>query len=52
MNSLEVLKDSETEELYIEFSEDLLKQVEWDVGDDLVWSSDREGLVWTINKKS
>ena len=48
--TLEVKYDSQTGEHYLEFPPELLNQVGWDFGDELVWSPNENGS-WTISKK-
>ena len=38
--TVEVIKDGKTEELVIQLPIDLLNQMGWDVGDDLLWEED------------
>lgn len=46
--SLKVQQDSDGE-LFLEFPENLLNQMGWDVGDKLIWNELPEGT-WTIEK--
>ena len=46
--TVEVLKDGKTEELVIELPVDLLNQMGWDVGDDLLWEEDTTAGVPTF----
>lgn len=45
-----VVHDEQTDEYLIEFSEDELKQIGWQTGDELVWSDNKDGS-WTLKKK-
>ena len=51
--TVEVIKDGKTEELLIELPVELLNQMGWDVGDDLLWEEDTIAGVpsVTIKKK-
>ncbi len=51
--TVEVLKDGKTEELVIELPVDLLNQMGWDVGDDLLWEENTTAGVptFTLKKK-
>lgn len=47
-----VKEDPQTGDLYIEFPEELMNQMGWDVGDELVWGiGSEEGWPVTIAKK-
>ncbi len=46
-----IVQDEQTEEYLIEFTEDELKQIGWQIGDVLVWSSNGDGMGWTLKKK-
>ena len=45
-----VVHDEQTDEYLIEFSEEELKQIGWQPGDELVWSDNKDGS-WTLKKK-
>jgi uncharacterized membrane protein (UPF0127 family) len=45
-----VVQDEQTQEYLIEFSEEELKQIGWQLGDELVWSDNKDGS-WTLKKK-
>jgi uncharacterized membrane protein (UPF0127 family) len=45
-----VVLDEQTQEYLIEFSEEELKQLGWQLGDELVWSDNKDGS-WTLKKK-
>jgi uncharacterized membrane protein (UPF0127 family) len=45
-----VVQDEQTDEYLIEFSEDELKQIGWQLGDVLEWSDNKDGS-WTLKKK-
>ncbi len=45
-----VVHDDKTDEYLIEFSEEELKQIGWQPGDELVWSDNKDGS-WTLKKK-
>jgi uncharacterized membrane protein (UPF0127 family) len=45
-----VVLDEQTQEYLIEFSEEELKQIGWQLGDELVWSDNKDGS-WTLKKK-
>jgi hypothetical protein len=51
--TVEVIKDGKTEELVIQLPIELLNQMGWDVGDDLLWEEDTIAGVpsVTIKKK-
>ena len=51
--TVEVIKDGKTEELVIQLPIELLNQMGWDVGDDLLWKEDTIAGVpsVTIKKK-
>lgn len=46
----EVQEDEETKELYIELPSELLSQMGWDIGDDLIWEELEHGG-YSITKK-
>ena len=48
--TITVKEDGKTKELYIEFPQDVLDQVVWDVGDTLIWEELDHGG-WSITKK-
>ena len=45
-----VVQDEQTDEYLIEFSEDELKQIGWQLGDVLEWLDNKDGS-WTLKKK-
>lgn len=45
-----IVLDEQTQEYLIEFSEEELKQIGWQLGDELVWSDNKDGS-WTLKKK-
>jgi len=48
--TIEVQENGKTKELFIEFPQDALNQVGWDVGDTLIWEELDHGA-WSIKKK-
>ena len=48
--TVEVQKDGKTEELYIQFPQDCLDQVGWDIGDTIIWEELPSGS-WSLKKK-
>ena len=49
--TVEVMKDGKTEELVIQLPIELLNQMGWDVGDDLLWEEDTVAGVPTFKLK-
>ena len=49
--TLEVQKDPETGELYLQFPDELVDQLGWNVGDELSWTNNKDGT-WTLTKSS
>ena len=47
---IEVQENGKTKELFIEFPQDALDQVGWDIGDTLIWEELDHGA-WKITKK-
>jgi len=48
---IQIQKDGNTEELYLELPPEALSQVGWDIGDDLIWEDMQNGS-WRLRKKS
>ena len=48
--TIEVQENGKTKALFIEFPQDALNQVGWDVGDTLIWEELDHGA-WSIKKK-
>lgn len=48
---IEVQKDEESKELFIEIPPEALAQVGWDIGDDLIWEELHNGS-YSIRKKN
>ena len=48
--TIEVQENGKTKELFIEFPQDALNQVGWDVGDTLIWEELDHGA-WQLTKK-
>jgi hypothetical protein len=46
---IEVKENEKTKELYIEFPDDALSQVGWDIGDTLNWTDMGDGS-WSLSK--
>jgi len=44
------IKEDENGEFYIEFSDEVMSEVGWKEGDDLVWTDNGDGS-WTLTKK-
>ncbi len=49
--TLEVQQDPETGEHYLQFPDELIQQVGWQIGDELAWIDNGNGT-WTIKKTS
>ena len=49
--TVEVMKDGKTEELVIQLPIELLNQMGWDVGDDLLWEEDTIAGVPSVTLK-
>jgi|TARA_R110002074_G_scaffold389389_1_gene572650 hypothetical protein len=49
--TVEVMKDGKTEELVIQLPIELLNQMGWDVGDDLLWEEDTVAGVPSVTLK-
>jgi hypothetical protein len=47
---LEVKYDKETDDHYIQFDDEMLKELGWKIGDTLVWKDNEDGS-YTISKK-
>jgi hypothetical protein len=47
---IEVQENGKTKELFIEFPQDALDQVGWDIGDTLIWEELDHGA-WQLTKK-
>jgi len=47
---IQVQEDSKTKELYLQFPQDALDQVGWDIGDSLIWE-ELDHNKWSIRKK-
>ncbi len=47
---IEVQENGKTKELFIEFPQDCIDQVGWDIGDTLIWEELDHGA-WQITKK-
>ena len=47
---IEVQENGKTKELFIEFPQDALDQVGWDIGDTLIWEEIDHGA-WQLTKK-
>ena len=45
-----VVEDPETGELLLPFSDELLEQVGWKIGDTIEWIDNKDGT-WTMRKK-
>lgn len=48
--SVKLEEDPETGDLILPLSEDILNQMGWDIGDELIWE-ELEGGMWSIRKK-
>lgn len=48
--TLEVKYNSEADEHYLEFPDNLMEQVGWKVGDTVLWSQNEDGS-WILTKK-
>ena len=48
--TIQVQKDGKTQELFLEFPQDCIDQVGWDIGDTLIWE-ELDGGSWSIRKK-
>lgn len=46
----EVQKDEETGDLYIEFSDELMEELGWEIGDEVEWLELPNGA-WQLTKK-
>lgn len=49
--TLEVKKDSESDELYLELPQELLDQLGWQIDDVLVWEK-IDSQSWSLSKKA
>jgi uncharacterized membrane protein (UPF0127 family) len=47
---LEVKEDPETKDQILEFSDDIIEAVGWQIGDVLEWIDNKDGS-WTLKKK-
>jgi len=47
---IQVQENSKTKELYLQFPQDALDQVGWDIGDSLIWE-ELDHNKWSIRKK-
>jgi hypothetical protein len=47
---LQVQKDEESGELYMEFPDDLLENMDWNPGDTIVWTELSNGMGYTVEK--
>jgi hypothetical protein len=48
--TITVEEDPETGELVLPFSDEMLVEVAWSIGDTLVWTDNKDGS-WTLKKK-
>jgi hypothetical protein len=48
--TITVEEDPETKELMLPFSDEMLAEVGWQIGDTLVWIDNKDGS-WTLRKK-
>jgi hypothetical protein len=48
--TITVEEDPETKELMLPFSDEMLAEVGWQIGDTLVWIDNKNGS-WTLRKK-
>jgi hypothetical protein len=49
--TIELQDDPETGDLILPFPEDMLKEMGWKEGDELVWKDNQDGS-WSLTKKS
>lgn len=49
MYKTEVKYDSETDEYFIEFSDDAMKEMGWNIGDSILWKDNGDGS-FTLSK--
>ena len=50
MNTLQVKEDPDTGDLYLELTEELMSEMGWSIGDDLLWTENKDGS-WSLEKK-
>ena len=48
--TIQIQKDGKTQELFLEFPQECIDQVGWDIGDTLIWE-ELDGGSWSIRKK-
>ena len=49
--SMIVEKDTDSDELILTFPDDLIEQMDWQIGDTLIWTDNQDGS-WTLSKQS
>lgn len=49
--SMAVEKDTDSDELILTFPDDLIEQMDWQIGDTLIWTDNQDGS-WTLSKQS
>ena len=50
MSTLYVKEDSVSGDLYLEFTDELMAEVGWNIGDEITWT-EREDGSWILRKK-
>ena len=49
--TLDLQEDSETGDLYLQFTEEMLAELGWMIGDELDWIDNKDGS-WTLRRKT
>ena len=49
--TLDVQEDPETGDLYLQFTEEMLAELGWMIGDELDWIDNKDGS-WTLRRKT
>jgi len=49
MASLTVKEDPDSGDLYLEFPDDLMNELGWEIGDNLKWTENKDGS-WSLEK--
>jgi hypothetical protein len=51
LKTLKVDKDPQSGDLYLQFTDELMEEMGWDVGDTIVWTDNGDGT-WSLEKKN
>ena len=51
LKTLTVDKDPQSGDLYLQLTDDLMEEMGWSVGDNLIWIDNKDGT-WSLEKKN